>query len=94
MLTGVPISKAPRKNQPLLGVHRDVAIYLIYSGNLGSGKNVLTNLKQLPCHPTVYGGPRVVLCENADIDPIDLALSGVYPFGIPTSVNPLACGVK
>ena len=44
--TGVPSAKRPRKDCPLLGVHRGRAVYLLYNGVLGdkrpAGGNVLT----------------------------------------------------
>ena len=55
--TGVPVPRQPRKDSPLLGVHRGVAIYLLYNGVLGdrrpAGGNVLTAavLAALPPHP-------------------------------------------
>ena len=60
--TGVPVPKRPRKDCPLLGVHRGRAIYLMYNGVLGDrrprGGNVLTRavLQSLPPHPG-YDGP-------------------------------------
>jgi DNA modification methylase len=66
--TGVPVPKRPRKDCPLLGVHRGRAIYLLYNGVLGDrrpqGGNVLTRavLRSLPPHPDhdaapTYDGP-------------------------------------
>jgi len=68
--TGVPIPKRPRKDSPLLGVHRGTAIYLLYNGVLGdrrpAGGNVLTNpvLAHLPPHPDGEGKPRVIFGES------------------------------
>jgi len=68
--TGVPIPKRPRKDSPLLGVHRGTAIYLLYNGVLGdrrpAGENVLTNpvLTHLPPHPDGEGKPRVIFGES------------------------------
>jgi adenine-specific DNA-methyltransferase len=66
--TGVPVPKRPRKDCPLLGVHRGRAIYLLYNGILGdkrpAGGNVLTRavLTSLPPHPE-GDGPRVIYGE-------------------------------
>ncbi len=66
--TGVPVPKRPRKDCPLLGVHRGRAVYLLYNGILGdkrpAGGNVLTRavLASLPPHPE-GAGPRVVYGE-------------------------------
>jgi hypothetical protein len=66
--TGVPAPKRPRKNYPLLGTHRGIAIYLLYNGVLGdrrpSSGNVLTHrvLADLPPHPDGRG-PRVIYGE-------------------------------
>ena len=65
---GVPIPKRPRKDCPLLGVHRQRAIYLLYNGVLGDrrpqGGNVLTRsvLESLPSHPD-GNGVRVIFGE-------------------------------
>jgi site-specific DNA-methyltransferase (adenine-specific)/adenine-specific DNA-methyltransferase len=65
---GVPMAKRPRKDCPLLGVHRGRAVYLLYNGVLGdkrpAGGNVLTSsiLAGLPPHPDGKG-PRVIYGE-------------------------------
>jgi adenine-specific DNA-methyltransferase len=57
---------AQKKKSPLLGVHNDVAYYLLYNGILGdktvNGGNVLTGkvLKDLPRH----AGPKVIYGET------------------------------
>jgi adenine-specific DNA-methyltransferase len=54
-----------RKRSPLLGLHRDTAIYLLYNGILGdqavNGGNVLTRklLRELPPHD----GPKIIYAE-------------------------------
>ena len=69
--TGVPVPKRPRKNCPLLGVHRGRAIYLLYNGVLGDrrpqGGNVLTRavLQSLPPHPG-YDGPPSPSKKNSE----------------------------
>jgi hypothetical protein len=60
--TGEPLSRERVPNTPLVGVHRDTAVYLLFNGILGdhsrNGGNVLTRalLAQLPKHV----GPKVV----------------------------------
>lgn len=60
--TGVPLPKRANGKTPLLGIHNNVAIYLLYNGILGDktpqGGNVLTRavLELLPLHD----GPKVV----------------------------------
>ena len=60
--TGVPLPKRVNGKTPLLGIHNNVAIYLLYNGILGDktpqGGNVLTRavLELLPLHD----GPKVV----------------------------------
>ena len=64
----IPLGKRPRKDSPLLDVHRGRAIYLLYNGVLGDkrpqGGNVITNrvLADLPPHPAGHG-PRVIYGE-------------------------------
>lgn len=67
--------KKPKKYSPLLGVHEDVAYYLLYNGILGDkrvlGGNVLTSriLDSLSPHP----GPKVVYGERCLFGPSRLA---------------------
>lgn len=62
------MSKRPRRDCALLGVHRGRAVYLLYNGVLGdkraAGGNVLTGavLAGLPPHPE-GPGPRVIYGE-------------------------------
>lgn len=65
--TGEPLPQASSESRsPLLGVHRDTAIYLLFNGILGdrstAGGNVLTRsvLAQLPPH----GGSKIVYCAG------------------------------
>lgn len=62
--TGTPVSKQPKANNPLIGIHKDTAVYLLYNGVLKdkkpNGGNVLTQdvLDILPEHKrqkVVYG---------------------------------------
>lgn len=70
--TGEPLPRervSPRS--ALLGVHREVAVYLLFNGILGdkspNGGNVLTRamLTQLPPHD----GPKVVYCAGSRLGP-------------------------
>jgi adenine-specific DNA-methyltransferase len=69
--TGSPLS-TPASMTPLLGIHRETAVYLLYNGILGDkrpqGGNVLTTglLRTLPAH----NGPKVIygeVCTLSDI---------------------------
>jgi adenine-specific DNA-methyltransferase len=90
--TGVPIPKRPRKDCPLLGVHRGQAIYLLYNGVLGdrrpAGGNVLTRsvLDELPGHPDSQG-PRVVFGEACRLGDATLAREQVTFRQIPYSLR-------
>ncbi len=62
--TGQPIPKRATGKTPLLGIHNDTAIYLLFNGVLGDkqpdGGNILTNdvLRNLPAHngtKVIYG---------------------------------------
>jgi hypothetical protein len=80
--TGVPTPKRPRKDCPLLGVHRGRAVYLLYNGVLGdkrpAGGNVLTGavLAALPPHPE-GSGPRVVYGEACRLSEATLDREGI-----------------
>ena len=64
--TGEPLPRERVPNSPLLGVHRGVAIYLLYNGILrdkrANGGNVLTRavLAQLP----PFDGQKIVYCTG------------------------------
>lgn len=79
--TGVPVPKRPRKDCPLLGVHRSSAVYLLYNGVLGdrrpAGGNVLTHkvLGELPPHPDGDDSPRVIFGESTLLS--DKTLTGL-----------------
>jgi site-specific DNA-methyltransferase (adenine-specific)/adenine-specific DNA-methyltransferase len=79
--TGVPVPKRPRKDCPLLGVHRGTAVYLLYNGVLGdrrpAGGNVLTHkvLGELPPHPDGDDSPRVIFGESTLLS--DKTLAGL-----------------
>jgi hypothetical protein len=89
--TGVPAPTRPRKNCPLLGVHRGRAVYLLYNGVLGdrrpNGGNVLTHavLAALP-HPD-GDGPRVVYGEACRLGAATLERAGVTFRQVPYSLR-------
>ncbi len=91
--TGVPVPKRPRKDSPLLGVHRGSAIYLLYNGVLGdrrpAGGNVLTHkvLAALPRHPKGDNAPRVVFGESTLLSDKTLAGLNVTFRQIPYSLR-------
>jgi hypothetical protein len=64
--TGEPLPRERVSNTPLLGVHRGVAVYLLYNGILhdkrANGGNVLTRavLAQLP----PFDGPKIIYCNG------------------------------
>jgi hypothetical protein len=80
--TGVPIPKRPRSDSPLLGVHGDKAVYLLYNGVLGDkrpdGGNVLTHAvaQDLPAHPK-GNAPRVVYGEACRLGAKSLQSYGI-----------------
>lgn len=90
--TGVPAPKRPKKNCPLLGVHRGRAVYLLYNGVLGDRRpasgNVLTSrvLAALPPHPE-SDGPRVVYGEACRLSDATLARRNVTFRQIPYSLR-------
>lgn len=67
--TGMPAPTRPRCDNPLLGVHNGLAVFLLYNGVLGDRRpaagNVLTHavLGALPAHPAGPFAPRVVYGE-------------------------------
>ncbi|MBN8418954.1 MAG: site-specific DNA-methyltransferase [Verrucomicrobia bacterium] len=69
--TGEPLPRERVMNTPLLGVHRGMAIYLLYNGILGDrskqGGNVLTRavLAELPA----FDGPKVIYAEACLLGP-------------------------
>lgn len=64
--TGEPLPSDSIPDTPLIGVHRDVGIYLLYNGILSDksedGGNVLTRatLAQLP----PFDGPKIIYCAG------------------------------
>lgn len=91
--TGVPIPKRPRKDSPLLGVHRGSAIYLLYNGVLGDRRpasgNVLTNpvLSLLPPHPDGIDKPRVIYGESTLLGGKSLARENITFRQIPYALR-------
>jgi hypothetical protein len=90
--TGVPAPTRPRKDCPLLGVHRSRAVYLLYNGVLGdrrpNGGNVRTGavLAALPPHPDGKG-PRVVFGEACRLSDATLQRADVTFRQIPYSLR-------
>ena len=90
--TGVPIPTRPRKDSPLLGVHRGRAVYLLYNGILGDkrpqGGNVLTRavLDDLPPH-SEGAGPRVVYGEACRLSDATLARENIAFRHVPYSLR-------
>lgn len=90
--TGVPVPKRPKKDCPLLGVHQERAIYLLYNGVLGdrrpAGGNVLTNsvLAGLPPHPDGKGS-RVIFGEATRLSESTLARENIVFRQIPYSLR-------
>lgn len=76
--TGTPIPKRASGKTPLIGVHGDKAVYLLYNGVIADksagGGNVLTSatLKLLPPHPK-KGGARIVYAANSRLGESRLA---------------------
>jgi len=89
--TGSPIPQPASGTNPLLGIHENVAVYLLFNGVLGdkrpNGGNVLTNgvLKGLPAH----GGPMVIYGEGSRLSVERLRREGIVfkqvPYGIKVS---------
>ena len=87
--TEQPIPATNREPSPLLGIHKGVAYYLLYNGNLGdkcpNGGNVLTTivLKSLPPH----AGPKVIYGETSRLGPERLAMENISFKQIPYDVK-------
>jgi len=90
--TGVPAPKRPKKDCPLIGVHRGRAVYLLYHGVLGDrrprGGNVLTGavLAGLPPHPAECG-ERVVYGEACRLSEATLRRESITFRQIPYSLR-------
>jgi site-specific DNA-methyltransferase (adenine-specific)/adenine-specific DNA-methyltransferase len=90
--TGEPLPAAASAKEPLLGVHNDTAIYLLYNGILKDkspdGGNVLTRevLDLLPPHD----GPRVIYGTACKIGPEQRRRKGIVfkqlPYKLKTGV--------
>jgi site-specific DNA-methyltransferase (adenine-specific)/adenine-specific DNA-methyltransferase len=89
--TGQPLPKRAGKaaKSPLLGVHKGVAVYLLYNGVLGDktvdGGNVLTGpaLAKLPSHD----GPKVVYGEGCRLGRQRLRREGITFKQIPYEIK-------
>ncbi len=87
--TGEPLPKRASAKSPLLGVHNETAVYLLYNGVLGDksvdGGNVLTGrtLAALPPHD----GPRVIYGEGCRFSPARLKRERVTFRQIPYEIK-------
>ncbi|MBN1488451.1 MAG: site-specific DNA-methyltransferase [Phycisphaerae bacterium] len=87
--TGTPIPKRASGKTPLLGVHNDRAVCLLFNGVLGdrtvNGGNVLTGpvLNSLPPHD----GPRVIYGEGCRLGKARLKREGVVFKQIPYEIK-------
>ena len=90
--TGAP-HPTGRFDSPLLGLHADEAIHLLYNGILGdrsaSGGNVLTHavLDRLVALAPGHRGPRIVYGEASRISPARLKDAGVVFRQIPYDIR-------
>ncbi len=86
--TGEPQPNAG-SNGPLLGVHRDVAIYLLFNGVMGDrrpeGGNILTAeiLASLPAHE----GPKIIYGEGCLLSRASLQAQGVTFRQVPYEIK-------
>jgi DNA modification methylase len=87
--TGVPLPKVSRSKSPMLGVHQDKAVYLLFNGIMGDkrpdGGNVLTGeiLRLLPSQK----GPRVIYGEGCRLSPQRLRREGIVFKQIPYEIK-------
>ncbi len=86
---GEPLPSDSIPDTPLIGVHRGVAIYLLYNGILGDasedGGNVLTRavLAQLP----PFAGPKVIYCAGCLLGHDRLQAEGIRVRQIPYEIK-------
>lgn len=87
--TGTPLKGGKQYESPLIGIHNDTAIYLLYNGILNDksvqGGNVLTTrvLDELPS----YDGPKVIYGTSCRISPDRLKRLGIVFKQIPYEVR-------
>ena len=88
---GVPLSNKAKLNNPLIGIYKGVAFYLLFNGILGdktvNGGNVLTSkiLESLPKH----NGQKIIFGESNRLSPARLKKENIVfkqiPYEIKTS---------
>jgi DNA modification methylase len=87
--TGEPIPKQVRANNPLIGIYKETAIYLLYNGILKDkridGGNVLTQavLDELPKHD----GPKIIYGEACRFGPTRLKRENIIFKQIPYQIK-------
>jgi site-specific DNA-methyltransferase (adenine-specific)/adenine-specific DNA-methyltransferase len=87
--TGEPLSKQPKSSSPLIGIYKDMAVYLLYNGVLKDkrpeGGNVLTQavLEELPKH----GGPKVIYGTACRFSPARLKRENIVFKQIPYEIR-------
>lgn len=87
--TGTPLERGEQFESPLIGIHNDTAIYLLYNGILKDksvqGGNVLTTRvwDELPSH----NGPKVIYGTSCRIGPDRLKRLGIVFKQIPYEVR-------
>jgi len=87
--TGSPIPAPVSGKTPLLGVHENKAVYLLFNGVLGdkrpNGGNVLTNdvLRSLPAHD----GLKIIYGEGCRLSPERLRREGIVFKQVPYEIK-------
>ncbi|MDD3925602.1 MAG: site-specific DNA-methyltransferase [bacterium] len=87
--TGSPIPTLASGRTPLLGIHENKAVYLLFNGVLGdkrpNGGNVLTNdvLRNLPAHR----GQRIIYGEGCRLSPERLRREGIIFKQVPYEIK-------
>jgi len=87
--TGQPLPKRTGKPSPLLGVHKGVAVYLLFNGIMGDrrvdGGNVLTGPVLAAFAP--QDGPRVIFGEGCRLGAARLRREGIVFKQIPYEIK-------
>jgi site-specific DNA-methyltransferase (adenine-specific)/adenine-specific DNA-methyltransferase len=87
--TGEPISKQAKASNPLIGIYKGTAVYLLYNGILkdtrSEGGNVLTQavLEELPKHE----GPKVIYGTACRFSPARLKRENIVFKQIPYEIR-------
>ena len=87
--TGEPIPKTAKTNNPLIGIYKGTAVYLLYNGVLKDkrpvGGNVLTKvvLDELPKHE----GPKVIYGTACLFSPVRLKRENIVFKQIPYEIK-------